>query len=308
MKNVNILFSLIAAVLLTGCAGPEVRLKKVSPEVSVAGWKHDMRTVSKLASSIKAEDLSPERLRGYSDETLNAVYEALTKISFYLPDEESYALRQEKAFDEKLRRGKVAGDDAERMYNAFIMSGLFEKAAAVGLKFPGDSLPEVPEIIPGDSARSAGWLAYNVSAEGKKAELLALPSGGPRMVMVMRPGCEFAEMAADAIFSDPELGPAFRSNGFMLTRKFDPAGVEAVKKRSDFDAVYIARKSADFPWFSLLRISPTFYFIKDRKILDEFSGWDNDEGGKYAKERIRKGLAAIGLITETGASPAASSR
>lgn len=299
---------LVAGLLLTGCAGSETRLKKVSPAVSAAGWKHDMGTVNKLSASIKEEDLSPERLRGYSDETLDAVHDALVKISFYLPDEQSGALRQEKVFEEKVRRGKAAGDDAERIYNAFLMSGLFEKAAAIRLRFPGDSLPEVPVMISGVDSVAAGWRAYELSAEGKKAELVSLPNGGPRVVMVMRPGCEFAEMAADAIFADPELGPAFRANGFMLTRKFDAAGVEAVKKRSGFDAVYIARRSSDFPGFSLLRISPTFYFVKDGKILDEFSGWDNDEGGKYAKEKIRTGLAAIGLRAEPGESPAASSR
>ena len=299
MKNSNVIVCLMAVLLLAACAGPEARLKKVSPEVSAAGWKHDMVAVSKLSASIKPEDLSPERLRGYSDETLDAVHDALVKISFYLPDEEGCALRQEKAFEEKVRRGKASGDDAERMYNAFIMSGLFEKAAAVRLRLPGDSLPEVPAIISGADSVASGWRAYKISAEGKKAELVSLPNDGARVVMVMRPGCEFAEMAADAIFSDPELGPAFRANGFMLTRKFDAAGVEAVKKRSNFDAVYIARRSSDFPGFSLLRISPTFYFVKDGKILDEFSGWANDEGGKYAKEKIRNGLAAIGITTKT---------
>lgn len=298
MENENILLGLLATVLLAGCAGPEVRLKRVSPEVSAAGWKHDTKKVEKLAADIKAEDLSPERLRGYSDETLNAVHDALVKISFYLPDEEGCALRQEKAFEEKVRRGKAAGDDAERMYSAFLMSGLFEKAAAVRLRFQGDSLPEVPAIISGTDSGAAGWRAYKISAEGKKAEQVSLPNYGPRVVMVMRPGCEFAEMAADAIFADPELGPAFRANGFMLTRKFDAVGVEAVKKRSNFEAVYIARKSRDFPGFSLLSISPTFYFVKDGRILSEFSGWDNEAGGKYAKEKIRNGLAAIGIQTK----------
>lgn len=299
MINANKTLGLMAAVLFMGCAGPEVRLKKVSPEVSAAGWKHDTKAICKLASSIKTEDLSTERMRGYSDETVNAVYEALEKISFYLPDEKSYALRQEKAFDEKVRRGKIIGDDVERMYNSFVMSGLFGNAAALRLEFPGKALPEVPEVVQPDSPGGEGWWIYEVSDQGKKAELRLFPKSGQAVIMVMRPGCEFAEMAADGIFSDPELGPIFRTKGFMLTRAFDPAGVEAVKKRSNSDAVYIARKSSDFPGFSLLRISPTFYFVKDGRIMDEFSGWDNDEGGKYAKEKIRKGLAVIGVQTET---------
>lgn len=294
MKNKNILLGLLAAVLLVGCAGTEARLKKISPKVSAAGRKHDMGTVGKLASSIKPGDLSSERLRGYSDETLNAVHDALVKISLYLPDEESYALKQKKTFDEKVRRGKADGEDIERMYSAFLMAGLFDEASGLRQAFPGSSLPEVPEVSTA-AGGAGGWLVYEVSSRGKKVELRSLPNNGPRIVMVMRPGCEFAEMAADGILSDPELGPVFRAKGFMLTRTFDPVGVEAAKKHSDFDAVYMARKSGDFPGFSLLRISPTFYFVNDGKILYEFSGWDNEEGGKYAKEKLREGLAALRL-------------
>ena len=67
--------------------------------------------------------------------------------------------------------------------------------------------------------------------------------------------------------------------------------------------MYIARKSSDFPGFSLLRISPGFYFVKDGWILAEFSGWDADEGGKWAKEKIRKGLAAMGIEAKASGRP-----
>ncbi len=299
MKNINIIMALSATLYLAGCAGPEIRLAKVSEEVSAAGRKHDMDAINNLSSSITAEDLSPTRMKKYSDKAVDSMFRALMKISLYLPDEENYTLRMERAFKEKGRRGNNMGDDTERMYNAFIMSGLFSKAVALRREFPDKSLPEVPEIVPVDTVKSEGWWVYKVSEQGKKVNLQLLPKSGQAIAMVIRPGCEFAEMAADGIFADSELGPVFRAKGFMLTRAFDPAGVETVKKHSNFDAVYIARKSSDFPGFSLLRISPTFYFIKDGKILDEFSGWDNDGGGKYAKNKIRNGLAAIGIKTKT---------
>ncbi len=294
MKNINIAAALLSTFLVTGCAGPEVRFAKTSQDASAAGRKHDEDALKKLSGSIKAEDLSLERMRGYSDKAINSIYDALLTMSLYLPDEEAYAARLESAFDEKVRRGKYAGDEVERMFNVFTMSGLFNKAVSVKQEFPGTSLPEVPEIIAADSS-SAGWWAYEVSAEGKKAILRSLPKSGQRLIMVMYPGCEFAEMAADAIFADPELGPIFRANGVMLTRKFEPVDVDLIKKRYNFNAVYIARKSGDFPGISLLRISPTFYFVKDGQILDKFSGWSNEDGGAYTKNKIREGLATIGL-------------
>ena len=294
MKNLNLVIALLAVLFVTGCAGPEVRLAKISRDASAAGRKHDLETLNKLSASIKPEALTQERLRGYSDKAVNNLYDALLTIALYLPDEEAYALRLESAFNEKVRRGKYAGDEVERMFNVFTMSGLFNKAVSIKQEFPANSLPEVPEVIAGDSS-SAGWWAYEVSAEGKKAGLRSLPKSGQKIIVAMRPGCSFAEMAADAIFADPELGPVFRANGFMLTRKFEPADVDSIKKRYNFNSVYIARKSGDFPGISLMRISPTFYFVKDGHILDKFSGWSDEDGGAYAKKKIHEGLATIGL-------------
>ena len=295
MKNANIVLFLLTTLFVAGCAGPEVRFEKVFQDISAAGRKHDNNAINRLSSLINAEDLSQKRMSRYSDEAVNVIYDALLNIALYQPDEERYAVRLESAFKEKVRRGKYSGDNIERMFNVFVMSGLFNKAIALRQEFPDQSLPEVPEIIAGAGLESADWGVFKVLEQGKKAKLESLPKSGQKIIMVMRPGCEFAGMAADAIFADPGLGPVFRSNGFILTRKFEPVDVAAIKKQFNFDAVYIARKSSDFPGFSLLRISPTFYFTKDGKILEEFSGWSNDDGGEYAKNKIRKGLSAIGI-------------
>lgn len=61
-------------------------------------------------------------------------------------------------------------------------------------------------------------------------------------------------MAANGILVDKELRPVFRTNGFMLTRTFDPDGVKSAKESLNYNAVYIARKDSDFPGFSMLGI------------------------------------------------------
>jgi len=298
MKNMNFVLVIWTSLFLAGCASSEVRFARISQEVSAAGKKHDDAAIDRLASSIKAAELSQESMKKYSDEAVSALYDGLGKISFYLPDKENYTVMMERVFKEKVRRGEYTVDDVDDIFNAFVMSGLFNEAISLKQKFPGQSLPDVPEINAGDNLKSTEWVVYKVLEQGKRVDLQSLPKNGQRIIMVMRPGCEFAGMAADALFADPELGPIFRSNGLILTRKFEPADVAAIKKQFNFDAVYIARKSSDFPGFSLLRISPTFYFIKDAKILYEFSGWSNDDGGEYAKNKIRKGLTVIGIKTE----------
>ena len=85
MKNINIIMALSATLYLAGCAGPEIRLAKVSEEVSAAGRKHDMDAINNLSSSITAEDLSPTRMKKYSDKAVDSMFRALMKISLYLP-------------------------------------------------------------------------------------------------------------------------------------------------------------------------------------------------------------------------------
>lgn len=277
----------------------DARVRKISAELSSAGRRHDNTAINRLAESITASDLSQDHLRRYSQNTIRTLFDALRGISFYLPDNESHAARLGIVFNEKARRREYTEDDLVEVHKAYLMSGLFESAVALEKDFPDKNLPRTPHFITAADSSTAGWRAYRIFDAGEKAELESLAQDGAKVAIVMRPGCEFTEMAANGILADKELGPVFRTNGFMLTRVFDPAGVEAMKRKLRFESIFIARKSADFPNFSLLRISPTFYFLKDGKILHTFAGWSNDDDGAHAKLEIRKGLIAIGINPAT---------
>ena len=204
-----------AAVLiaLAGCAGPERRFTKLSADISTAGRRHDAAAIARLGSSVKDADLSAASLAGYSGKALAGLYESLNKTCLYLPDDAPGALRLEKVFDEKARRDRLGEDDAEYMFKAFAMAGLFDKAAGLRRRFPGKNLPEVPEVEGSTAAaQPGGWQAYEVTEKGRKLELKTLSKDGPRVIMVMYPDCEFAEMAAPAVLADPEVGPAFRAH------------------------------------------------------------------------------------------------
>jgi hypothetical protein len=295
MKTKRIFLLVTAAVFAAGCADMSARITKTSAEALAAGRRHDGAAINKLAASITSSDLSQDHLRNYSSDTTATLFGTLRTISFYIPDNADYASRLGVVFKEKVRRKEYNDEDISQVHKAYLMSGLFEEAAALAKEFHDKSLQSIPEILPAGNSPSPGWQAYKISDDGKKAWLEFLAKDGPRVIMVIRPACEFAEMAAKAILTDKELGPVFRSNGFMLTRVFDPSGVNALKTEFNFKAIYIARKSTDFPDFALLRISPTFYFLKDGKTLHTFAGWSNEDDGAYAKSEIHKGLAAIGL-------------
>jgi hypothetical protein len=218
MKTKNIILLLTVAFFAAGCADMSARIAKTSAEASSAGRKHDEVAINKLAASITSSDLSQDHLRSYSSNTITTLFATLRTISFYSPDNEGYASRLGIVFKEKVRRKDYTDEDVSQVFKAYLMAGLFEEAAVLEKEFSDKSLPNIPQIIPSGNSPSAGWSAYKISDNGAKAESVSLTKDAPRVIMVMRPTCEFAVMAAKAIFADKDLGPVFRANGFMLTR------------------------------------------------------------------------------------------
>lgn len=290
----SIIFTFLALSFL-GCASTDLKFKQLSVDVSTAGRSRDMLRIAKLSGSIKPSHLSPQHMATYSDTAVEGLFEALWKISGYLPDNENHALKVRAVFYEKLRRNMYTEENLDRVFTILVNAGLFTKATEFAKEFPSHPQPELPQISVNGNPASLGWWIYQLSGQGERATLERLPKEGAKVVMFMRPGCKFATMASETILADDTLGPIFRSNGFMLTRTFDPDGVKSTKESLKYNAVYIARKDADFPGFSMLGISPTFYFVKDGKVISKSVGWSSDDYGKFSKEEFRKGLAAIGI-------------
>lgn len=300
MQNKIAIYIVGVAIFIAGCAGPDARITKFAEAVTTSEEARDIPTINKLSDSIASADLTPAALSRYSDSTLNTLYETLSKVSFYSPDVEYYVLRQELVFNEKLRRGKYNNEDLEDMNSTFLESRLFTKASDLKHRFPQVALSAIPvDSVSEISSSSSGWRAYNVSEHGNKVELTLLPLGdGPRIIMFASPGCGAAESAIKNILNDTELGPIFIANGIIVTRKYDPAGVESIKEKFNFPYVYIAHKSSDFPGLQL-QPSPHLYFLKDGRSLYEFKSWSSENNGEYSKKKVRKGLAAIGITTKT---------
>ncbi|HCS48448.1 MAG TPA: hypothetical protein DIW61_09410 [Candidatus Aminicenantes bacterium] len=292
MKSIIVLFSLLC---FFGCVSPDVKFKSISEDVSASGRNRDMARIAKISDSIKPSQLSRERMGTYSDAAVEGLFEALWKISGYLPDNENYALKARSVFYEKLRRNKYSEENLDRVFTVLVNAGLFDEAMKFAEEFPSHPQPTLPQISVNGDPAATGWWIYRISGQGARATLERLPQKGAKIVMFMHPECKFATIAAKTLLADDTLGPIFRSSGFMLTRTFDSEGVKSAKESLNYDAVYIARKNTDFPGFSMLGISPTFYFVKDGGILYKSVGWSSDDAGEFSKEEFKKGLAAIGI-------------
>lgn len=278
-----------------GCAGPSARINKVASTMANLQKERKFDDLGKASAAISAADLSPSALQKYSDETLETLYKTLWKAVFFSPDNESFADRMELAFNEKVSRKKYTEGNVQDMAWAFREARAFNKALNMQKRFPAIVLPPIPmTIVPSGASPTALWQVYALSDDGAKAEIKSLPLGkGAAVVVAMWPGCRVTARAMKDIMADPVLGPLFSANAVMLTRRFDSDGVEEMKKKLGFPAVYIARKSVDFPGVEFQR-SPSFFFLKDGKVLYQFAYWSECQ---VALGKVRAGLKAVGLFS-----------
>jgi len=296
MTNKKLLFA--AALLLAGCAGPEKRINNTLQAASAAEKKKDLAAMAKLSGNIPDAYLLPERLSAYPEETLALLYKTLKKISFYTPDSEANALKVEKVFEEKFRRGTFEADDVERVYGILLAARLFGRAAAVKDRFPAIIKETLPEIIVPDPAPAGNWRVYEVSADGRRARLKTLRvARGVHIIMAMSPGCGVSARAVKEILADQELGPIFEAGAFLVTARFDAAGVLETRRDTGLTQVHIAHKWGDFPGVSFMT-SPWIFFLKDGRVVYDMRGWADD--GAQSLKRFRRGLEAIGLKPQPG--------
>ncbi len=301
----KILHAGIAGILLlTGCAGGRISVMKTADAVTAEAAKpdYDIAALSALASGFKAGYISDKKLLQYSDAELARLFSALSDVTFYLPEQDTYVELQERVFRNKSVRNTCDKADIRSMYKAYLGARMFAKADALRKKFPDIKFYSMPEKVVSDLPPGRNsWRVYNVLDEGKTVELRDSHLGsGSKVAMLMLPGCEVAEAAMQKILAAPDLAPAFRRHGMVMTNRVNAESVALWKSHFNFPEVFLAYKASDFPGFDF-HSSPTFYFLVDGKVRYSFSGWSRRENPDYGRNELLKGFAAISVSTSPAA-------
>ena len=264
------------------CAPSEQRALIQARRVSAAGDRQpaEPAAVLEAARGLEASRLSPEQLRLYTTETVAAVHAAAATAAFYRPESKDMVLLEERALEEKLRRGDRAPRDLKRMFFAFMGARMFDQAAALRKRFPDIPFPSMPEKFLTAASPGPGRPVYSVGEDWKSVELTALAlDHGTRVAMLLFPGCPSAESATRDLLADPVTARVLREHGVLLTERFDAEGVAAWKRRFGLESFVIARRASDFPEFNF-DSSPRFYFLKDGIVKSEMTGWGGSEGAE----------------------------
>lgn len=282
----------IGIALLTvcaGCASSSTRNTKIADSILISEREPDLEAISALAEGFRPSDFTQTSLGLYPEASLGRIFKALDRMSFFFPENSVYTDLQRKVFDEKVRRGTHSDSEVRRMFLAYLSARMFDEAASLKRLFPDIKLYSMPEkVLSGNSLATDTWRVYSVLDAGQTIMPKALPLGdGPRIVMLMLPGCEVAEKAMREILANPGVGQAFREHGVVITNRINAESVALWKSHFGFPEVYISYKASDFPGFDF-NISPIFYFLKDGEIVWSASGWD-----KNSHQAMQSGLIKI---------------
>lgn len=303
IKKLNSYLSLGLLLIVSGCATSQLRILNIADQLNAEASKpeYDLSIVTVLAGGLKKEDFSDRTLKRYSDAELVRFYAALANATFLIPEDENLVTIQENIFREKSARSTPPKSDIEDMYSAYLEARLFDKAAALKKQYPGTKFYSMPEkIISNNASGAIAWRIYTVSDEGKTIQLTALSlEQGPKVVMLMLPGCGVAEEAMKQILADSGLEPVFRQYGAVMTKRMNAESVSLWKSHFSFPEVYLAYKTSDFPGFDF-SASPNIYFLSGGKVISHITGWSKDW-----RQKMAKGFESISVALPT-TSPSAS--
>lgn len=238
------------------------------------------------------EEISPDRLKTYSTETLKLLLESLNTLSFYSRGAQPHLSRQELVFGELLRRQSTTSNDVQDVFQRYLAARLFEKAKVFKERFPNAALWDVPTIIESNNLAGKSHRAFDISRDSRTATVMYLPvETGPKIVIVAINSCPVTAEALKYIESDKALLQTLQAHGMILTIRFEPGGVAYRNSTTTAARTYVAYSEADWPDIDFSR-SPTFYFLKDGKIMHRFVGWGSAE--KFVQD-FNQGLEQIGL-------------
>lgn len=292
------IFIPLLLAVLCACASPQERVRVKSAQIIAIQANQGLSREQSLAqqfswgNKFSDEEISPDSLKTYSTETLKVLLESLNNLSFYSRGAQPHLARQEFVFEELLKRKSTTSGDVQDVYQRYLAARLFDKAKAFKGRFPNEALWDVPAIIESHGADGSLHRVYDISSDSRTATVRHIPLASSQKILIAAiNSCPVTAEALKHIESDDFFLQTLQAHGMILTIRFEPGGVAYRNSITTAARTYIAYSEADWPGIDFSR-SPTFYFLKDGKIIHQFTGWDSS--GKSAREFAR-GLDQIGL-------------
>lgn len=236
----------------------------------------------------------------------------LAKRSHDLPDavQHSVVAAQQAVFDQAFRRGIANTEDANALRQSLLNMRDFSAAQALGKRIPQlAALPRFVDQAPHPRGQPTVW---RMSSDGSTLTRSAIDLRGDHLLVTA--GCHFSEDAATDISADPLLAPVFAKHAQWLVLQPGQEDLALVKQwnrrfpKAQVAMIHSPQEWSLFPNWAM----PTFYLVRDAKVIGTSSGWSRgdsaERAGLMALIRQAGWLAGNGQATRSTVAAGAISR
>lgn len=231
--------------------------------------------------------LKQEKLSAYTEDEVARFFERLSMVIFYTHDARLFSVQERLA-----RYAREAGYKLQLdkpLFESALRVGDFESARSIWRQNESVSEIEPPTILYADAfdpryrfALSAdlargGWLAHNVGWEQ-----------GAKVFVLTWAECQFTKRAVEAISADPELESFFSGSATWLLEpgaNDDFSFLSGKQKGVQLGRWAKIQYMRDWPEFPQ-KLSPTFVFVKDGKLIQRIDGWEGEKTLKDLRSLI----------------------
>jgi hypothetical protein len=179
----------------------------------------------------------------------------------------------QRIFDERARRDLVSTDDVRSLRDLLLTQHRFAEARALGRKYPDAKLAALPAFADPVGKTVGRSTVWRVDGAGKKLTR-AIVDLAPLQIVVTA-SCHFSKDAARDITADALLGPLFEKRAQWLVPAPGSESVDAVRRwntelpRAPVAMIYDRDEWSFLPHWNM----PTFFIVRDGKVIDAESGW-----------------------------------
>lgn len=174
------------------------------------------------------------------------------------------------------KRRLVDATLARRMYGHLVLMRDFEQAERLRRRFALKDL--VPVRLKGPPSEGGTRRAL-VPGRGSKVSSTVVDLSESRLLVLMRPTCEFTQAAFKAIEADPALSRLLERRATLLVPPSDGTDFASLRRwnstHARFPAVsaYSTGDWSEIPDWSAV---PVFYRVVAGRIAESFAGWPDD--------------------------------
>ena len=231
-----------------------------------------------------------------SDEQVRDIYDAALMAAYYSHDAAATNTMRH-AWDVLDRRGQTSAGLADEMVSVYVASRMFSEAKSFA-RLHKERVTAKPPAFADLRLRRTQGTALAVSANGSQLTRREVPvSQGAVVVVVGSPSCYFSRLATEAIEHDTELGPVMTKHAIWLIPQSVIRDFGTISRWNEihpgarFSLIYRQEEWS----FLASSATPTFYFLKDGKLVSTVVGWPGPE----QKDALRAALAGVGIADAT---------